>query len=640
MTAAPFALALLAGNVGCPSRELIEVREPESGSADARVTVDATTGDALLVDRLSVDQRAVDSAVADTAIADALVMDAGSSDHASSDATLSDHNDTGTEFDAAAGDAIRADTIAADATRVDSATSDAATFPDTRIPDGASVDSGPCIDQCSRGQSQCTSTTTWQVCGQYDGDTCLDWGPARTCPAGSTCSAGACRLSCTNGCPVRGAQRCNAGGTAVEQCADVDNERCLEWSSIASCAGSCTLATCGAASCNNECRSNGSRRCTSNGTGFQTCSDSDADGCLEWSAATACGPGEGCANGVCSASPGAECESAGQTRCDPATGGVQTCFSDAGRLRWGDAVPCAGSDLCTWGACRNGCVDECLAGEKRCSAIDRFERCDQYDGDGCLEWPVIASTTSCWSGESCVAGLCTSDAAAGYHQQPFFWDGESLAYELYFPASYVTGSSDVGLILTLHGSCEAGDREAIGAAQWDRQAESLGILVVNAHGPLFISSTAGLTAPAPTARCWEIGPQSVVDEQATYLLALLDEVVAQQRVDPAKLMAFGFSGGGYIACHLAMFYSATVRGAGLNSSECNYRNTDPGYIAQQIPFDFVIGDQDWMFSTWVVPEYNNLTAAGYRTRLTTVVGASHTYFSDRMAGMWEYLTTP
>ncbi len=56
-----------------------------------------------------------------------------------------------------------------------------------------------CVDQCSSSWQSCTSnsTSSWYApCGNFDSDSCLEWGPVNYCAAGSTCSCQNNNCSC------------------------------------------------------------------------------------------------------------------------------------------------------------------------------------------------------------------------------------------------------------------------------------------------------------------------------------------------------------------------------------------------------------------------------------------------------------
>jgi len=223
---------------------------------------------------------------------------------------------------------------------------------------------------------------------------------------------------------------------------------------------------------------------------------------------------------------------------------------------------------------------------------------------------------------------------------PFFRNGEAIPYDVYRPASYAGGTAPVGTMIAMHGSCEAGEREVFSGGQWNVHAESLGILVLGVDGPRHFSTTAGLLAPLASARCWQISPRADLDDQAAYVLEVLADARARERIDASRVRAFGFSGGAYVACHLAMFHAGNVFGAGMHSSECNYRNTDPAYIAMRVPFYFLAGDADSLYASLIVPEYDYLRLNGYRTTLVTVAGGVHTYFPSELPAMWTWLVAP
>jgi len=48
----------------------------------------------------------------------------------------------------------------------------------------------PCTDECSFGQGKCVNGTDVEVCGNWDGDSCLEFGGIQSCSVGGTCTAG------------------------------------------------------------------------------------------------------------------------------------------------------------------------------------------------------------------------------------------------------------------------------------------------------------------------------------------------------------------------------------------------------------------------------------------------------------------
>ena len=51
----------------------------------------------------------------------------------------------------------------------------------------------PCTDECSPyGAVACATWNVTKTCGNYDSDSCLEWGGYTACPFGTTCSNGVC----------------------------------------------------------------------------------------------------------------------------------------------------------------------------------------------------------------------------------------------------------------------------------------------------------------------------------------------------------------------------------------------------------------------------------------------------------------
>lgn len=58
-----------------------------------------------------------------------------------------------------------------------------------------------CTSDCTpSGSTQCSSTSNYQTCGNYDADTCLEWSSDIACPSGTSCSNGACQQTLPNQC--------------------------------------------------------------------------------------------------------------------------------------------------------------------------------------------------------------------------------------------------------------------------------------------------------------------------------------------------------------------------------------------------------------------------------------------------------
>ncbi len=53
---------------------------------------------------------------------------------------------------------------------------------------GATTTTAPsCTNECSAGAAYCSGTDAIRTCGNYDSDSCLEWGSGVSCPSGATC---------------------------------------------------------------------------------------------------------------------------------------------------------------------------------------------------------------------------------------------------------------------------------------------------------------------------------------------------------------------------------------------------------------------------------------------------------------------
>ncbi len=278
----------------------------------------------------------------------------------------------------------------------------------TPCPEGTLCSAGECRttcrSECPRADATVCDTGRLRTCGDVDGDGCLEWGSAVSCPRGRACANGACQAGGGVECTARGDRRCL--GDAFQECAPSPDGRGLAWGTPVTCPARqfCANGRC-AGACRDECTVQDERQCVA-GAAWAACTDLDGDGCLEWSLPTACDGRSTCSGGRCRQRRASECAPSGATRCDAAHQGVQTCLdaNDDGVLEWGTVAPCGLGRVCASGACVPQCVDECSgAGTVRCSGPFGVERCADRDGDGCLEW---GSVVACPDGQRCAGGVC------------------------------------------------------------------------------------------------------------------------------------------------------------------------------------------------------------------------------------------
>ena len=90
-----------------------------------------------------------------------------------------------------------------------------------------------CQNECSSGAQQCFGDG-FRSCGNFDVDSCFEWGSVTACDSNQTCTNGVCvdNLVCNNEC-VNGARQCFNDGFIV--CGDGNGDGCTEWSPVLQC---------------------------------------------------------------------------------------------------------------------------------------------------------------------------------------------------------------------------------------------------------------------------------------------------------------------------------------------------------------------------------------------------------------------
>lgn len=285
---------------------------------------------------------------------------------------------------------------------------------------GATCVDGQCKLTCTAqectvvGARRCKDAATTQSCGDGNGDRCLEWGDDKACDGGLVCSNGFCATTCSDTCTVAGAKKCDAN--AVVTCGDDNADGCLEWAQAAPCGELvCAGGRC-QAQCSSDCTEDGARKC--DGDGFATCTDTNADGCLEWGTVKPCGPTETCSNGLCSATCSDECTVRDATKCQ--MDAVSTCGDTNGDtcLEWGSPVPCDEGQTCSGGTCSTVCTSECTVKDAvRCDEAGRVVKCLDPKGDGCLKWGTPSDCTPPQVCDQGACGLSCSDECPGKSQK-------------------------------------------------------------------------------------------------------------------------------------------------------------------------------------------------------------------------------
>jgi hypothetical protein len=97
--------------------------------------------------------------------------------------------------------------------------------------------SGTCADDCTAGDRRCYGRSI-QICGNYDSDTCKEWGASLQCS--QACLNGAC-TSCASECSI-GKTRCS--GNYLETCGNYQSNSCSQWGGRVLCAEGCNNGAC------------------------------------------------------------------------------------------------------------------------------------------------------------------------------------------------------------------------------------------------------------------------------------------------------------------------------------------------------------------------------------------------------------
>jgi len=267
--------------------------------------------------------------------------------------------------------------------------------------DGLCAPKCPDQDCTAKGAKKCDKNGKTVTCFDFNGDGCLAWGGAKSCPKGQVCATGFCALSCKDACTTVGAKKCE--GKSVASCSDSNKDGCLDWAKTTPCGAAqvCSSGFC-TDTCKDECTTKGATKCDA--AGVLTCDDYSKDGCLQWGTAVACAKGQICSSGKCATTCKDECTVKGSSTCQ--LGKVATCgdYDGDGCLQWGSSVPCAKGLVCNEGKCAKTCSDACtVKGAKQCSPAGKVQQCGDFDGDGCLQW---GSGVDCAKGTVCSNGAC------------------------------------------------------------------------------------------------------------------------------------------------------------------------------------------------------------------------------------------
>ena len=233
----------------------------------------------------------------------------------------------------------------------------------------------PCTNDCdNNGENDCKSATVLQTCGNYDADSCLEWGSFMSCP----CYLGKCQ-TCSDECNMN-SSGCNGGGQKWN-CTYNSNTDCYE-KKYTSCpfgeicfGGNCID------SCDDNCSPSGSKECLDSNS-IHTCGNYNGNSCLEWGDEQSCQ----CYNDACQ-SCSDECSSS-EDGCNSSGTKKWSCkFNNSNGCYYKEYVSCGIDEECKNGECGKFCTSECNnLWETECLSNTSIHTCGSYDIDACLEW--------------------------------------------------------------------------------------------------------------------------------------------------------------------------------------------------------------------------------------------------------------
>ncbi len=280
-----------------------------------------------------------------------------------------------------------------------------------------------CSDECSPGGSrQCFNSSAYRVCGDYDADSCLEWGAPLSCPAGQACSGGVCS-ACSDECSPGGSRQC-FNSSAYQVCDDHNCDSCLEWGAPLSCpagqvcvdghcSGECKITSVSvtpncAGVASSDCDAGDSISLSASYTG--DCSlvrllqvDASGGGCtIAYSGASVMGM-QGRFTTFPSVSPAVATwtitsvpETCADKTMTPTAAGfysgeplegnfIDSTTSVSGSFKFGPA----------------GCINECNSGDRKCYDTTSYQLCTLISS--CYAW---GSPVSCPAGQVCSNGQC------------------------------------------------------------------------------------------------------------------------------------------------------------------------------------------------------------------------------------------
>jgi hypothetical protein len=262
----------------------------------------------------------------------------------------------------------------------------------------------PCPeDACVPGEVICAPEGLQTCEGREDG--CGAFAPPVACVPGQRCVDNACRADCASDC-TPSERRC---GSVYEVAVCEVRQGCPTLIGIESCGNGtvCSDGQCRAPeSCEDACP-----------LGQIVCRDAQfaqrcerlPSGCLDWGDPLQCDAGQTCQVGEGCAVACRDACAQGETRCTG--GGAQACIvGPKGCREWSAVTACGPGQACEAGACVDACPEACVLGAARCSEFGR-EVCEQRAG-----CPTFVGAP-CPNGQACVADGQCGDCSPGALQE-------------------------------------------------------------------------------------------------------------------------------------------------------------------------------------------------------------------------------
>ncbi|MBN2695085.1 N-acetylmuramoyl-L-alanine amidase [bacterium] len=156
---------------------------------------------------------------------------------------------------------------------------------------------GNCHHDCRENSYMCYESARMK-CEDFDGDGCFEWHAEELCGDSQECTSSGCQdVVCRDQCTM-GEARCS--GEYVQECGQFNTDSCMEWGNTTACevGKTCKNGICvdPSVTCTNKCVA-GTVRCS--GNKIEVCKLNSTSGCYDYTQEKICATGQVCANGRC-----------------------------------------------------------------------------------------------------------------------------------------------------------------------------------------------------------------------------------------------------------------------------------------------------------------------------------------------------